>query len=265
MILCQISDLHIKAKRELAYGVVDTAAMLERCVSSIVALPKRPDAVIATGDLVDGGQIDEYHLLRDLLAPLPMPVYLMPGNHDDRQALRQAFPDHDYLFRWEPFIQYVVESFPVRLIALDTLNHGEAAGVLCPVRLRWLERELSRSHRSTIVALHHPPFATGIGLMDQIALTNPSELAAIIARFRNVQRVISGHVHRPSQALFAGALASTCPSTAHQIPLRLASDSPSRFVLEPPAFQLHIGTESGLVTHTVLVDDFPGPFVFGRG
>ena len=79
MILCQITDLHIKPERKLAYGVVDTATMLERCVAQIVRLPQRPDAVIATGDLVDGGTPAEYALLRELLSPLTMPLYLMPG------------------------------------------------------------------------------------------------------------------------------------------------------------------------------------------
>ena len=96
MILCQISDLHIKPERRLAYGVVDTATMLERCVVQINRLPQPPDAVIATGDLVDGGTRGEYSLLRELLSPLTMPVYLMPGNHDERQAMRQVFADHAY-------------------------------------------------------------------------------------------------------------------------------------------------------------------------
>ena len=92
MILCQISDTHIKADRKLAYGIVDTAAFLERCVADILTLPQRPDVVIATGDLVDWGRPDEYGLLRELLSPLTMPLYLMPGNHDERASMRNSFP-----------------------------------------------------------------------------------------------------------------------------------------------------------------------------
>ena len=69
MMLCQISDLHIKPERKLAYGVVDTATMLERCVAQVNQLPQQPDAVIATGDLVDGGTAAEYSLLRDEVLP----------------------------------------------------------------------------------------------------------------------------------------------------------------------------------------------------
>ena len=86
--------------------------------------------MIATGDLVEGGKPEEYARLRRLLAPLAMPVHLIPGNHDARDALRAAFADHAYL---PPtgFLQYTVEDLPVRLIALDTLVEGKGHGALC--------------------------------------------------------------------------------------------------------------------------------------
>ena len=83
MLLCQISDPHVAREGTLAYGRVDTARMLQRCVSKILALPRPPDAVVATGDLTDSGTIEEYALLAEVLAPLPMPLYLVVGNHDD--------------------------------------------------------------------------------------------------------------------------------------------------------------------------------------
>lgn len=45
--------LHIKAPGELAYGKVDTAAALTRCVAALNALTPRPDLVVISGDLVD--------------------------------------------------------------------------------------------------------------------------------------------------------------------------------------------------------------------
>ncbi len=197
MILCQISDTHIKAGRKLAYGVVDTAGLLERCVADILKLPKQPDAVIATGDLVDYGRPDEYGLLRELLAPLTMPLYLMPGNHDERDALRASFPEHAYLRQWEPFIQYAIDDFPVRIVALDTLVPRKGGGVLCADRLAWLDRTLSaRAAAPTVVELPHPPFRTGIGCTDKIALDADSVagLDGVIGRHPKVDRVIAGHL-----------------------------------------------------------------------
>src|SRR4051794_15496781 len=108
-IVAQVSDLHIKAGGKLSYKVVDTAGMLRACIAHMLTLPQRPDAVVFTGDLVDFGRPDEYAVLRELLRPLgEMPVYLNPGNHDDRAALRAAFPDHAYLRQSPEFINYVI-------------------------------------------------------------------------------------------------------------------------------------------------------------
>jgi 3',5'-cyclic AMP phosphodiesterase CpdA len=258
MILCQISDLHIKPERRLAYGVVDTAAMLERCIEHIAGLPQRPDAVIATGDLVDAGTAAEYELLRDMLSPLTMPVYLMPGNHDERQAMRQVFHDHDYLQSPSVFIQYVIDDFPVRVIALDSVIPGEGGGTLCDERLEWLERALSASRKPTVIALHHPPFVTGIGHMDRVALDASAKLERIVARHAHVERVIAGHLHRPITVRFGGTVASTCPSPAHQVALDIAPDAADDFVMEPPAFLLHWWSGQRLVTHTEYIGEF-GP------
>ena len=96
-VLVQLTDLHIREPGRLAYGRIDTAPYLERAVQSVLRLPQQPDAVVITGDLSDFGRAAEYEHLARLLAPLTMPVYLMPGNHDDRDQLRRSFPDHGYL------------------------------------------------------------------------------------------------------------------------------------------------------------------------
>ena len=93
MLLAQITDLHIKPRGRLAYRRVDTAACLELAVRQLAALTPRPDLVLVTGDLVDAGHPEEYGLLRELLAPLDMPLFLMPGNHDLRAPLRAGFPE----------------------------------------------------------------------------------------------------------------------------------------------------------------------------
>ena len=265
MILCQISDLHIKPERKLAYGVVDTAAMLERCVAHIGRLPQRPDAVLATGDLVDGGTHAEYALLRELLSPLTMPLFLMPGNHDERHALRAAFADHPYLQSTSAFIQYVIDDFPVRVIVLDSIIPGRSGGTLCDERLAWLQQTLAESGKPTIVALHHPPFVTGIGHMDSIGLESSDDLERIIKRHPHIERVIAGHLHRPITVRFGGTVASTCPSPAHQVRLDIAQDAADHFVMEPPAFQLHWWNGRQLVTHTEYVGDFGPSYPFREG
>jgi 3',5'-cyclic-AMP phosphodiesterase len=264
MLLCQISDLHIKTPGALSYRVVDTAASLRNCVAHILGLRQRPDAVVVTGDLTDFGRPDEYAHLRELLAPLAMPVYLMPGNHDDRAALREAFPEHAYLRQTEPFIQYAVDAAPLRLLALDTTNPGESGGALDGARLAWLEARLDEARdRPVVILMHHPPFPTGIGHMDEIGLADPGRLAAIVGRHANVERVLCGHLHRPIQVRFAGTIASTCPSPAHQVLLDLAEDAQNAFTLEPPGYRLHLWDPGvGLISHTAFIGRFDGPYPF---
>jgi len=264
MILVQITDTHIRAPGKLAYRRVDTAAALTRTVAQVLRLPQRADAVVITGDLTDFAAPEEYAHLRRLLAPLTMPVYVLPGNHDERAALRNAFADHDYLPRDE-FLQYAVVLGPLRLIALDTVVPGHGHGALCGQRLQWLEDQLDRAPATpTVVAMHHPPFATLIGHMDQVGLLEGSaELAAIISRHPQVERVICGHLHRAIDMRFGGSIAMTCPGPAHQVCLDLAPDAASRFAMEPPAFRVHAWNPgAGLVTHLVPVGEFDGPYPF---
>ena len=73
--------------------------------------------MLISGDLADHGADVEYERARELLEPLDAPLYVLPGNHDDRLALRRHFevPAGSA----EP-VQYVAELGPLRLVALDS-------------------------------------------------------------------------------------------------------------------------------------------------
>ncbi|GAB2886133.1 phosphodiesterase [Paraburkholderia jirisanensis] len=266
MLLAQISDLHIKRPGALAYRRVDTAAYLTRCVAALNALEPRPDAVIVTGDLVDQGEPEQYEHLKALLAPLAIPYYLLVGNHDDRGALRASFGDRKELFEGGEFVQYALDVGPLRVLALDSIVPGASHGDLCDTRLAWLAAQLEAARDKTVlVALHHPPFVSGIGHMDcvRLAPAAAARLETLLARYPNVERVICGHVHRPMFTRFAGTIASAVPAPAHQVALDLRDDAPSAFRMEAPAFALHrYDAATGLVTHHAYVDAGEGPYPF---
>ncbi|HTH60410.1 MAG TPA: phosphodiesterase [Paraburkholderia sp.] len=266
MLLAQISDLHIKAPGALAYRRVDTAASLARCIARLNALSPRPDAVIMTGDLADRGTPQEYAHLKSLLATLDLPYYLLVGNHDDRDALRDAFAERPELHVGGEFVQYAVDVGALRVLALDSVVPGQSAGSLDDARLDWLAAQLDAARgRPVIVALHHPPFDCGIAHMDAIRLAADASarLEALVARHPNVERVICGHVHRPMFVRFGGTIASAVPAPAHQVTLDLREHGPSAFSLEPPAFALHrYERQSGVVTHHAYVDAADGPYPF---
>ena len=265
-LLVQFSDTHIRLPGQLAYRRVDTSAFLARAVESALALPQAVDAVVVTGDLTDFGRADEYAQLRKLLAPLSCPVYLLPGNHDDRAALRRAFPEHAHLREGgDAFIQYAVDLGGLRLVVVDTTVPRAPHGELDAERLDWLDRALAQVPGTpTIVAMHHPPFRTLIGHMDEIGLRQGErELAAIVARHPQVERIVCGHLHRSIQRRFAGTIAMTAPSTAHAVALDLATQAASEFVMEPPGFLVHAWTpQAGVVSHLAFTGSFDGPHPF---
>ena len=197
-----------------------------------------------------------------MLAPLTKPVYLMPGNHDDRAQLRQSFPGHTYLGHDE-FVQYSVALGALQMITLDTVVPGASEGSLCEERLAWLADELEAHRgRPVVIAMHHPPFKTLIGHMDDIGLlSGAAELEALVSKYPNVERIICGHLHRAIQVRFGGTIAATVPSPAHQVCLDLAPDAASAWMLEPPGFGLHVLPNGGrLVSHIVASGAYEGPY-----
>jgi 3',5'-cyclic AMP phosphodiesterase CpdA len=263
MLLAQISDLHVMPRGELAMGRVDTAGMLREAIAHLNRLDPRPDVVLITGDLADKGQPAAYDHLREILADLRMPWYVIPGNHDRIDAFREAFADQPYLPPSGPYIHYAIETLPLRLVAVDSVVQGRTRGLLSDDRLDWLDRTLAqRRDAPTLVMMHHAPFAADLKHVDEVGLEGIPALEAVIARHPQVERVLCGHVHRSTQARFGGTIVSSCPSTAHQAALDLRHDGIDSWTLEPPGFQLHRWTGKVLFTHTLNIGRFDGPFAF---
>ena len=264
MLIAQLSDPHVRPQGVLYQGVVDSNGMLANAVAQLNRLDPRPDLVLLTGDLVDTGSAAEYDMLRTLLAPLPMPLLVIPGNHDDRQAFRQAFSDHAYLPTAGP-MNYAADRFgAVRIVAIDVTVPGQHHGNFDEGHARWLDEVLaSEPARPTLIMLHQPPFEIAVPYLDAYQCRNGKLLAKVVERYPCVERIVCGHVHRHMQLRFGGTALCTAPSTATAIDLQLRADAKPQSHVEPPAFLLHhwrAGT--GLVTHFVPVGAFPGPYPF---
>jgi 3',5'-cyclic-AMP phosphodiesterase len=242
-LLAQLSDPHIGA--DWAGG--DPTAAFASAIETILSLPLRPDAVLVSGDLSEHATNAEYRQVRELLAPLGAPVYVLPGNHDDRATLRQHFGLPGAAR--EP-VQYSADLGPIRLVVVDTTIPLEVPGALDAERLGWLDAELSAAPgMPTLVAMHHPAHTTGIPAWDEFGLVRGAQraFAEVIARHPQVRRVVAGHFHRTITAELAGRPALIVPSTYAQ--LRLTFDSAAEFVHEPPGFALHAVVDGELVSH----------------
>ena len=243
-LLVQLSDPHIGA----TWAGGDPVARLRAAVESVRRLPDALDAVLMSGDLADNAADGEYELVRELLAQLGAPVYVLPGNHDDRDTLRRHF---DLPGAVGTPVQYAVELGPLRLVVLDSTRPGEDRGELDPGRLRWLDAELAVApDRPTLLALHHPPVSTGITAWDEIGLpvADRRALAEVLHRHPQVRRIIAGHVHRTMTAELAGRAVLAVPSTYVQTRLSFNSDE-IETAAEPPGFAVHALLDGELASH----------------
>jgi 3',5'-cyclic AMP phosphodiesterase CpdA len=179
----------------LLYGQADTARHLAETVSEINAMRPTPDAVLITGDLVEHPGPVTYSHFRELIEPLGMPVYLMPGNHDDPEIMWGYFRDTPMFPGKAPHFQYAIDDFPFRILMLNSHYDDSELPFFGPRRLQWLDEELTKSDRPTLIAIHHPPMKTGIGFIDMIGEQWYRDLGEVLERHSHVMKIICGHGH----------------------------------------------------------------------
>jgi 3',5'-cyclic AMP phosphodiesterase CpdA len=241
MLLAQLTDTHVIDPNRPGAGddmLADNNARLAAAVARLNAETVRPEAVLATGDMTDTGSVAEMELLAELLAPLDAPILALPGNHDRRETFRDRFD-----MPWatdDSHLSWTVDVGPLHIVGLDTLLPGSHGGLFDPERQRWLADALEESgDRPTVIAMHHPPFLSGVHWMDTMALDGLDVFAEIVGRRSNVVRILCGHLHRPLTATVAGVTTTVAPSTIHHIELDLAPDAPVAVIDDPAGYHLH--------------------------
>lgn len=263
--ILQISDTHIVPHGELAYEKVDTAAALSETVATINRLREQigpVDLVIVTGDLTEHGSDAEYGRFLEIMADLELPFRAVPGNHDRRGPMQSAFETTGWMSR-QGDVNWQADLEDFAVVGLDSLEEGQAHGTLAPDTLAWLSTQLAELNgKPVIIALHHPPFATGIQAMDAQNLRNANELEVALAGYSGEIRLICGHVHRSVAGLFAGRFCQICPGTSHAVTLDQRSNAGNSLTVEPGAMMLHEWRDGRFLSHMIPIGSFPGPYPF---
>src|SRR5262245_700547 len=214
MIIAQISDIHI------ALDTPDADQRIrdfELTIADINALDPSPDVIVHTGDVVHNGREDEYAQSVDTLKKARAPVYVLPGNKDDRARMREACSAFGRFPIDSDFIDYAIEHFPVRLIALDTLSARSNKGDFCAERLNRLTDLIDADTSKPIaVFTHHPPFEVTVG-PDRLHFDTPEIMSRLRRGLQHAGRVVavfSGHVHRAAEGHVGKIPATVMPCIA---------------------------------------------------
>ncbi len=162
------------------------------------------------------------------------------------------------------FINYVVDTGDLRIIALDSLYPDHPGGILCDTRTAWLRDCLAEGGTiPTVIFMHHPPLKCGVPETDIDGFAGAEEFGDIIEGYPNIERILCGHIHLQTHSCWRGTSVTTAPSMGMQLNLDLTQAAPSKFLLSNPAYLLHHWTpDRVLVTHTVEVGELDGPYDF---
>jgi 3',5'-cyclic AMP phosphodiesterase CpdA len=197
-----LSDTHILARDDYS-RYPDAAATLRKIIGEINKYHRDAEICVITGDITHHGHPEQYEQAVAILGDLAIPYILILGNHDERAAFKQAFPDTPV--DENGFINHGHTFGGVRFVMIDSIVPGAHHGTLCEERLGWLRDELN-AHRDspTFLFMHHPPFEMGLPFMDTIRLDADQELGEIVTANPQIKHLFFGHLHRPATGTWQG-------------------------------------------------------------
>jgi Icc protein len=255
MLIAQMTDTHIVDKNEDLFfePLTKTKERLSKVIAYLNEMNPLPDALLFTGDASDTGTQASYCHLKEIMEPLKIPFYVIPGNHDCRKEMRKAFLKYSYMPK-EGFIHYVINEYPIRLIGLDTHVPGEAYGHICEERLFWLNQILGTDkEKPTLIFMHHPPAKTGCKVFDRIGCFTHPEFERLLSSQSHLLGMVTGHYHHLCVTSFANKLCFIAPSVG---PIHYFANSQDEDVtaleLEDPALTLHQWHGGNILTSHVI-------------
>jgi len=166
----------------------------------------KPDFAITVGDAIEGYTQDTVSLnkqwkeYKDILAPLTMPIYFTPGNHDigaDSATASTMCPVYERLVG-KPY--YSFDVIGAHFIILDT-GIPESSDKLPKEQLDWLASDLKKNQKASYTfVFFHKPFWHGT-----LALGKPDTLHSLFRAY-GVDAVFNGHEHNYFSGTYDGIL-----------------------------------------------------------
>jgi Icc protein len=210
--ILQISDTHLHAAADSRMRGVTTYSTFLAVLEHAKRDRRWPvDAILATGDIVQDESRAGYERFRSSLEPLGVPVYSIPGNHDDPNLMGEILTSGSFHLGGE------FRHGPWSIVMLSTYLAGEDAGGLGPARLQGLRRALAAHEgQHVLVAMHHHPLPMGSTWLDGVALRDAQAFWGVIDAHAAVRGVVCGHVHQAADRTRNRVRFMSTPSTCAQ-------------------------------------------------
>ncbi len=248
--IAQITDTHIYADPDGQLLGLNTRQSLEHVIDLMLS-SRQPDLVVASGDLTHDASPQAYRQVRESFERINAPVYCLPGNHDEAQALRACMNDSCF---------HNVRSKCIggwQLLFLDSSVAGSEGGHLPDTELSALDTALgSFPDLPALVWLHHQPVRIGSRWLDTMAVDNPQPFFDIIDRHPQVRAIIWGHVHQTFEQQRKDVRLLAAPSTCVQF---LPQSETFSVDLIPPGYRwLELHPDGTLQTEVQRLQQIPG-------
>jgi len=209
--IIQISDTHLFSDSSKTLLGVPTQKSFEAVLDLIRQEEKKIDLIIHSGDVAQDYSPDAYVRFAEMIQTFQVPVYCIPGNHDDPSIMVELYPQglvtnnkHIVTKHWQ-------------IILLDSHKPHSVAGELNPLELKYLEHCLqTHPELKAAVFFHHQPIQVDSRWLDNVGLLNADKLWEILAKFPQVKAVIFGHIHQEYDQERNGIKCIAAPSTCFQ-------------------------------------------------
>lgn len=251
--IIQISDSHLFADASQSLLGVNTEESFQAVVSFIKNAAGKIDLIIHSGDLSQDGSKESYERVAQALKELQVPVYYIPGNHDNVRTLTAVYPiepisghKHIVLKNWH-------------IILLNSQKPGCVEGYLDASQLTYLQHCLQTyPEHQAIIVFHHQPVLMGCAWLDNLGLKNADEFWQLISGYPKVNSVLFGHVHQENVQMVNGVKCYSVPSTC----IQFARDC-DEFGLEnlPPGYRwIDLHEDGFLETGVQRIEKYVGKF-----
>ncbi len=169
------------------------------------------EAIFILGDLSQDGLREDYQILVTLLEQyFPRKnVYLICGNHDHPDNLRQVLTSSPYIHLSENETILIED---INFIFLPTRIPNQIDGILNNNSFDLINKKIRSSSKDIILLLHHHILLVG-GSIDAFSLQNSDILVKLVRDNPNrIRFILSGHTHKHTQQEYFGTKIITVPS-----------------------------------------------------